>query len=161
MTEIEILEYNKRCSDFLGAYFCNDDLENFPNGYWKINNDKMDLPLHLKDMQFHSDWNLIMGVVEAIEKLELGNIKIPVTFSSMFQGVRHQIEEYYDASVVFRIEYTDCRVDIVGIMRLRNDFIVIDNLPTKKEAVVKAINKFLIWYNNEHQNKRSSKPKNK
>lgn len=156
MTEIEILEYNKKCAAFLGwdynKFMDRWNEEDFQHEYFNTNS---------IDLKFHSDWNLIMEVVEAIEKLELGNIKIPVTFSSMFQGVRHQIEEYYDASVVFRIEYTDCRVDIVGTMRLRNDFIVIDNLPTKKEAVVTAINKFLIWYNNEHKNKRSSKPKNK
>lgn len=87
-----------------------------------------------------------MQVVEKIESLELGDIEIPITFSSMYGGVTHEIEEYYDATAVFRIEYSNCIVDIVGTMRLRNDFIVVNNLPTKKEAVVQAIYQFLKWY---------------
>jgi hypothetical protein len=111
MTAKEILEYNKRCSDFLGAYFCNDDLETFPNGYWKINNDKIDLPLHLKDMQFHSDWNLIMEVIFKINMLP--NSKDPSDTTLQTH-----------------------RVNVQSTVRSAN-----------KEAVVTAINKFLIWYN--------------
>lgn len=52
-----------------------------------------------------------------------------------------------------------------GLPNERKTFVSINNIKTEsihpKEAVVKAINKFLIKYNNEHKNKRSSKPKNK
>lgn len=96
MTQEEILQYNKRCAEFLGmdndAFLLAKQIE------------KNTGICHLK---FHSDWNWIMEVVEAIEKKAWVNIK-------------------------------GCAVDISTIANL--------NAPTKKEAVVEAINQFLIWY---------------
>jgi hypothetical protein len=152
MKKEEVFKYNKKCAKFLGFKCSINEQYELPKmmAFPPKNNSNL---CHIakicciEDMQFHSDWNWIMEVIEAIESLKLGNVKIPATWSSMHQGVRHDIEEYYDAIVVFDIKHSDCIVDVVGTMRLRNDFIVVDNLPTKKEAVVQAIDQFLTWYN--------------
>ena len=62
MTKKQILEFNKKCAQFLGAYWCNDDLEAYPNGYWMIDDDDIDLGSNLEDMLFDCDWNWIMHV---------------------------------------------------------------------------------------------------
>lgn len=95
MTQEEILEYNKLCAEFLGEEMTTYFVET-----------QMDL-IGSSELHFHSDWNWIMEVVEAIEKKSWVNIK-------------------------------GCAVDISTIANL--------NAPTKKEAVVQAINQFLIWY---------------
>ena len=120
MTQEEIENYNRLCAEFLGAYFCNDDLTAYPNGYWIIDDDEIDLPYNLEDMDFHSDWNWIMEVVEAIEN------------------------KGFD---VF-INTCVCRITDVGEDRFEDIETFVNN--NKKEAVVQAINKFLIWYNNEN-----------
>lgn len=97
MTQEEILEYNKRCAEFLGmdndAFLLEKQIE------------KNTAICHLN---FHSDWNWIMEVVEAIV-----------------------------------IYYKDKEIPQIHLL----------NQPifTPKEAVVQAINQFLIWY---EQNKK-------
>lgn len=75
----------------------------------------------LKDMQFHSDWNWIMMVVEAIEN-----------YSNTVEGYKYQVDIQNNHCL---IERSDC----CGGKRFYSK--------TKKEAVVQAINQFLIWYN--------------
>lgn len=105
MTQEEILEYNKLCAEFLGV-----DIHYSVEVY---KDSKSPLRQYIDNrpksepLLFHSDWNWIMEVVEAIEKKSWVNIK-------------------------------GCAVDISTIANL--------NAPTKKEAVVDAINQFLIWY---------------
>ena len=73
-------------------------------------------------MRFHSDWNWIMEVVEAIEKLG-----------------------YYTKNECIR------NVNYFNIYELKNNeetFYGSGN-NSKKEAVVQAIYQFLKWYNNE------------
>lgn len=102
MTTQEILDYNRRCAEFLGI------VDN--NNYLK----------------FDSDWNRIMEVVEKIQSLnKLGGIV-------MIQQGRCQITSrmvgdnsiYADVSLYFE-----------------------KGIKGQKEAVVKAIDEFLIWYN--------------
>lgn len=116
MTQEETLQYNKRCALFLGA------IDNTHEWGFMLQPNELNLSFDLfdeklfsndggsgwfvKDLKFHSDWNWIMEVVEAIEKKAWVSI----------QG---------------------CAVDISTIVNL--------NAPTKKEAVVEAINQFLIW----------------
>lgn len=58
MTQEEILEYNKRCAEFLNLHRDEEvaifNMKAYPYDWLK----------------FHSDWNWIMEVVEAIEKLK-------------------------------------------------------------------------------------------
>lgn len=110
MTQEEILQYNKRCAEFLGGVYDSDMTR-----YWfhlPVKWDGLFAPT-TEELKFYSDWNWIMAVVEAIEKKAWVNIK-------------------------------GCAVDISTIVNL--------NAPTKKEAVVEAINQFLIWYEQNKQN---------
>lgn len=101
MTQQEILDYNKRCAAFLGGVYDSDMTR-----YWfhlPIKWDGLFAPT-TEELKFHSDWNWIMEVVEAIlEKCSNSD----------------DMEAYYN---------------------------ILDTFP-RKEAVVQAINKFLIWYN--------------
>lgn len=130
MTNQEILDYNQRCAEFLGAYWCNDDLETFPNGYWMYDDDNdIDLPFNLEDMMFHLDWNWIMEIIESIEKLEF-----------RFEIAYNQVDLECIQPDLNRFSYHVNLSDCVGYGE--------DLELTKKDAVVKAINQFLIWYQN-------------
>lgn len=115
MTTTEILDYNKKCAEFLGYIYYPDwdlfrlghDVNNSPVKQYKPNN-----------LKFHSDWNWIMEVVEAIEK------------SHAWVKIRGQA------------------VDISTIANTCAS--------TKKEAVVQAIYRFLIWH--EHGGIDAAKP---
>jgi len=103
MTAEEILKYNKRCSEFLNLNMDEEvviyNMASYPYDYLK----------------FHSDWNWIMEVVEAIEK---SGYEIDI-FSNCVEICDTPDENYI--------------TEAIG--------------KTKKEAVVNAINQFLIWYN--------------
>lgn len=119
MTQEKIVEYNKRCAEFLGAEINNvleriyidkmkdDDMmfHNFSvtlqtyewNGATNIHYIPFDM------LQFHSDWNWIMELLLQIQSLPL-----------------------------------DEHTHTIWNLKFRES----------KEAVVQAINQFLIWYNN-------------
>lgn len=107
MTQEEILEYNKLCAEFLGLKLSG---PGFPSGYFY----KQDY-----------DWNWIMEVVEAIEKL-----KYLVVIKSNF-----------------------CQIQELGNRENNFNPKIISSLysKSKQEAVIQAINQFLIWYNNENK----------
>jgi hypothetical protein len=90
----------------------------FPVGYWEFNSDKI---VFYEHMMFHSDWNWIMEVIKSIQKIIIKND-----------------EE-------FCIEFYQ------GLPNKSKTFVSIGELGTEsedpKEAVVQAINQFLIWYN--------------
>ena len=147
MTQEEILQYNKMCADFLGLkkkvhnekekewyLTCYPTLPehreaynlplNFPSKYEHPNvifsfyDNPKNVPVQnervcVAKLKFHSDWNWIMEVVEAIEKIY------------HIQGVE--------------INGNCCLIKTYTFHKHRSE--------TKKEAVVQAINKFLIWYN--------------
>ena len=126
MTQEEILEYNKRCAEFLKWEFTT-----FKEVYNHINDFKGNQYDSLEELQFHSDWNWIMEVVEAIEKLyDHPNKEISVDIRA------GQIEIFQRP---YRLEDNDYH----ELIYLDDGYI--NN--SKKEAVVKAINQFLIWYN--------------
>lgn len=108
-----IADYNKRCAEFLGS-----------NGMEKIvsNNGHSYPPIDL--MRFHSDWNWIMEVVEAIEELNM-EISILDEECSIIDTEKAEKEE--NPFMIEPVSFGEGE--------------------TKKEAVVKAINQFLIWYN--------------
>jgi tRNA G46 methylase TrmB len=79
MTQEEILKYNKRCAEFLGYELITPQMRKRPeqwndNSYWE-HKDKANVHTSKKVLgrdgylEFHSDWNWIMNVVETIEKL--------------------------------------------------------------------------------------------
>ena len=134
MTQEEIKEYNKRCAEFLGMYdysmdneyfekgnyYCYPEKEKNPgSGYYTIVQNTSDGYYGI----FNSDWNWIMEVVEAIEKLG---------YESLIGG-----SEYY---------YPEKGMRYIQSF-IKDDVTIYQEAKTKKEAVVQAINQFLIWYN--------------
>lgn len=130
MTQQEILDFNKRCAEFLGADV-QDVLERIyidkmEDNEMIFHNHSVDLKYYEWDgkknihyipfeyLQFHLDWNWIHEVIEAIEKSGY-DVVIAKTSCSIWIGGT----SYSGSS-------KDCK--------------------TKKEAVVQAINQFLIWY---------------
>lgn len=114
MTQEEILDFNKRCAEFLGKIVV-------PAGTKPIGQIRQ--PEVSEALLFYdSDWNCIMEIVEAIE------------------SIKHKTsgEPIYRLAISNRV----CKIDTV------NDEIVWAKAKTKKEAVVSAINQFLIWYMN-------------
>ena len=128
MTQEEILEYNKMCAEFLGI-----KLEDTYPINWK--EFKHLFNSFEKSLKFHSDWNWIMEVVEAIEKL---GHNFTVTCN----------EVYIDSNIL-----SSRNVINGGVMNSHDEkyfptiIQVTEEFFSKKQAVVQAINQFLIWYN--------------
>lgn len=126
MTPKEIIDYNRRSAEFLELELSG---PGFPSGYFYKEN-----YYHFDDLKFHSDWNWIMKVVEAIEKIHdefHGYFGVHIISNSCtIQGtnLRTNPENYHPAY------YNE----------------VVDE--TKDKAVTKAINQFLIWYENNFKN---------
>jgi hypothetical protein len=124
MKQEDVLEYNKICADFLGLKF---DGIMYRNSYEIMSFfPYLDYSRYPNELVFHSDWNWIMEVVEAIEKLYDSNIYFKISWNNITIGIATQYELAYETGF-----------EGVEIHREGN----------KKEAVVKAINQFLIWYN--------------
>lgn len=127
MTKEEILEYNKRCAEFLGAIYSK-HAEAWGFGNAKNIGSKMfhgimyenviQAERFEKELKFHSDWNWIMEVVEAIEKL--GYFVMINKWTSVYTGFEKEGK---------RIQITT----VEGNNKLVN--------------TIQAINQFLIWYN--------------
>jgi len=139
MTTEETLEYNRRCAEFLGWKYCDNDLvfnskiDGHPphnsvfSGWVKkeqpytkgvplfvVKQNRMEIEYKRK-LLYHSDWNWIMEVVDSIELLGYGI---------------ETIGNY-------------CHITGTEIYSTKEN---------KKEAVVQAINQFLIWYYDNSRN---------
>jgi len=118
MNEKEIIEYNKRCSEFLDAeHYIPKCWHRFPRykEHYYFKNRYEPNRFTLKMMKFHLDWNWIMEMVDAIESLDNG---------------------IYSVTISNKI----CKIDT------DNEEILWERAKSKKEAVVETINQFLIWY---------------
>lgn len=113
MTQKEILDFNKRCAEFLGFKYRNS--KKAWGRYPLSDNSFFSLKgwISMDRLKFHSDWNWIMQVVEAIKE------------KTKFKSIDECSEEEWYATT--------------GITKL--------TITAPKEAVVQAINNFLIWYN--------------
>ena len=126
MTQEEILDYNRRCALFIGGKQAKDTL---PFVKERLNENDYWLPIFgiksLNQMKFHSDWNWIMEVVEAIEDLDIvASFQIEQPTIYIWKSSEESTFEYIEVNIFTM---------------------------SKKEAVVQAINQFLIWYNNEQR----------
>ena len=130
MTQEEIIEYNKRCAEFLGWEYLDDF--NYPEhnaiGYYDNEGNHKGIELY-----FHSDWNWIMEIVEKIAKIPTkyknGLYKYLVSVElNLITGVN--IEGMYARN------FGD-KEDFQRICFYERDF---------KTNTVEAINEFLIWY---------------
>lgn len=137
MTEKEILEYNERCAEFLGFKYKNQAK------YWMIYplDDNSFLAqkgyIPIKSMKFHSDWNWIMEVRDKILSI---NSYINVGQRFIFN---------INACAKYRKNENDkpYKVRIKGVLITEPRPFIEVNSFDEKEAVVKAINQFLIWHN--------------
>jgi hypothetical protein len=143
MTQEEILEYNKKCAEFLGVrpqhfgpsveYEMYSVIESIVDGP-----DEKHFFM-VEEMLFHSDWNWIMVMVEGIEKTKTHFI---------IRTLWNEFNEcnYTQVSVQKEVgEMSDDRKVISNSIDvyLKHS----DTFKSKKRAVVQAINNFLIWYN--------------
>ena len=135
MTPQEI-EYNKRSAELQGAeyeprtkrYIFDKELL---DSKYALRKSKRH---HEEQMCFHSDWNWIIEVIEAIENIK---VKEQYIYYIQLRGATCEIKCSNQYSLAFNVEMP-CIYEIAK---------------SKKEAVIQAINKFLIWYNNEKSNK--------
>ena len=126
MKQEEILDYNKLCAEFLGygtIGIGKNMVIMFPDvkieGAGYISNNRS-----IQDLHYHSDWNWIHEVVEAIEKLNM-QVSIIDEECAIIDTKKAEAEE--NLFMIKPIAFGEGK--------------------TKKEAVVQAINQFLIWYN--------------
>ena len=143
MTQDEILQYNKRCALFLGAIY-SEAAEAWGFGNAKNIGSKMfqgvmyhnviEAERFEKELKFHSDWNWMMEVVEAIEKL-IFNVRITIACVT----IENAFDNNSNLSPIYKFH------------SIQGEF------QTKKEAVVQAINQFLIWYEQSMKTSKSCK----
>ena len=151
------LKYNKKCAAFLGIKKIGSELESIDTKYsWmctRANTEylfqKDDFPyLDIWDyLKFDSDWNWIMEIVEKIETLQ---IKIPEKYkkgflkNSIFGSIIVNVG--YDNREEFKGWTSDVSIEICHPFIYDSSNKEPSRFETKKQAVVEAINAFLIWY---------------
>lgn len=147
MNKEEIIEFNKRCAEFLNI---STDLNNPSNNHW-IESYALSLYEKYKDtttpkeylecFDFHNNWNAIFEVIEKMKSLKetkgnaIGKTCMITKFDISNYGITIGFEngDYYGSICIGH-------TDNGRYMKMENDC---DN---DKEATVQAINKFLIWY---------------
>jgi len=145
MTQEEIIEYNKRCALFLDKKYNNNKI--VVNYFNKCNANPTGETWH--ECHYHSDWNWIMEVVEAIEKKSECIIMGRFLYNSFDIGNR-SIKFYYNPNnqYLLQLELKQVLSDEPWIHTMYKHHIIQEfdfKTKGKKEAVVQAINQFLIW----------------
>lgn len=162
MIQEEIIDYNRRCAEFLGMYDYSRDNEYFEKGGYYAYSDKNKNPssgyytILQKTSEgytgiFNSDWNWIMEVIEAIEKKSEHIIMGRPLYNSFDIG-KHSIKFYFNPNnnYLLQLELKQWLPDEPWKNSLYKNHIIKEfdfKKKGKKEAVVEAINQFLIWYN--------------
>jgi len=116
MKEFNIREFNRLCAELLG-FKC-------------LANDQYELPemmtfsakICLEDMQYHSDWNWIMSVVEKIVSLDI---------------LSYYEREYDSISETYKCKF----------YHKKGNFNIVAESKSEKDAVIDAVWQFLNWYN--------------
>ncbi len=120
MTQEEIKEYNKRCAEFLGWIKTHPKIKDWHIYITPIGHVSYD------KMLFHSDWNWIMEVLSKIEESH---------HTVISQGITGHYVNINREDVNILTQTLDNPSKFMGVGK------------TKKEVVIKSINQFLIWYN--------------
>lgn len=156
MTQKEILEFNRRCAEFLG-YKSQERVVN--TSFYEDNKPTRKLVFELgvkkysiDKLQYHSNWNWIMQVVEAIEK-KSEHIIIGRPLYNSFDIGNRNIKFYFspDNKYLLQLELQQVLSDEPWLHTMYKHHIVKEfdfRNKGKKAAVVEAINQFLIWYEN-------------
>ena len=142
MNKKEITEYNKRCATFLGAIYSEHakawgfiNAKNIGSKMFDgiMYHNVIEAERFKTELKFHSDWNWIMEVIEAIEKLGFAT-KIDHNYCISNYGCdRCEIDTKENAL------FQDCDEE--------EESIASELTKSKKIATTEAINQFLIWYN--------------
>ena len=147
-----ITENNKIIAEFLDWEF--DDLsETFETPFLKLvepqafGDEQFSCKLQDFELDFHTDWNWLMPVVEKIESLNLGNTTIKTVFS--------EEDLYINSNVSFLIMYKECYVNFFGEMKVYENWISVTECNSKIEAVYNACVEFIKWYNKQNKNNES------
>jgi len=148
MNQQEILEYNKRCALFLDR---DDLLTKWEKRELNLNLYKDKIPLNNINIlhpepneKFHSDWNWIMNVKTKIDGLYHKGFPIVTNIGSsgMYIGI--------NTSNVSGNRYEGDK-EIANTLNINYHVVLDKNKINLKEAVVEAINQFLIWYEQNKQ----------
>lgn len=132
MSEEEILEGNILIGEFLGMIWINDDVVSYPNGYWLCTNEEdTDIPLEVKDWEFHFDWCWLMPVVERISKLGDYDIRIHLYGT--------ELETFSDI-------IDDTNGDNLEVTCIHNNF----NTPII-ETIYQSVVEFIKYYNTQNK----------
>lgn len=140
MENEQILAGNKLIAEFMGAYYCNDDRNAYPDGYWMCSDEFIELPYNINDFKFHSSWDWLMSVVEQIENINIryNGYDFPKV---KFQGDHVEIfayATYRGTSFYWKKWYS-----LTGTFNNH-----VHQVDTKIEAVWLAVVEFLKWYKN-------------
>ena len=123
---------NELIAEFMGAEFVNDDLDNFPNGYY-INHREM-LPSWF---DYDNSWDWLMPVVEKIRTLEYSNALYGGNWTDMI----------FDETCVI-CEFPQAYFGDKGkIVNRCSEIIACQSGNTMIEATYKAVVEFIKWYN--------------
>lgn len=154
MTREEIIKYNKRCAEFLipdnnSIYYYLPKFGLYLNRYGEVYYEEV---FKIDEMKFHSDWDWIMEVVEAIEKVSKYTIMNKDLYSSFDIG-KHSIKFYFSPNnnYLLHLELRQCLPDEIWKHSGYKHHIIKEfdfKKDGKKAAVVEAINQFLIWNEN-------------
>ena len=131
------------------AEFMNFVESSITNKYWTNKSSEGFGIGELVDLQFHSDWNWLMKVVEKIESTEVKSIRY-IDFHIMPDAiiVTNQDNEENPLILINRSE---------GIGSVQKDIIMFE---TKIEAVYNACCVFIEWYNNNNNNNNNNQLNN-
>lgn len=122
-----ITQYNKKCAEFMGGVYDSDATR-----YWfylPVKWDEVFAPT-TNDLKFHSDWNWIMEVLCKIEEIH---------HTVISQGITGHYININRKDVDIVTETLDNPSKFMGVGK------------TKKEAVIRAIDQFIDWYNKQKE----------
>lgn len=152
MTQQEINEYNKRCAEFLGILYglrqngiVKEESKVRIRGILDLEETK---GLHINHCKFHSDWNWIHEVIDALE--ELGSYTIMgIKQKGAFKIEGDKVEFYFNPNqqLLLHLQVRPFIHEYTWKHPMYKNHITSScKGKTKKEAVVQAIDEFLIWY---------------
>lgn len=133
MNKLEVLEFNKRCAEFLNlklGWWIHQDkpLTDDKKQWWDIDGKTIlgTRVYYNNDLQFHSDWNWIHEVLKHIEELKWN--------------------EKFAKSIYVSINFNECSIYDFDYKFTAQGLFFTHKDSTTKEAVIQTINQFLIWY---------------
>lgn len=161
MTSEKIIEFNKLCAEFLGFKCSINEQYELPNmmtfppkkGYNLCYTAKV---CNVEDMQFHTDWNWIMEVIDKMEEISSCTImerKIKGSFEINAYSITYYYGPEQNNLLQLQLKPFISAEDWTHSMYKKHIIKRFDfQNKSKLEAVVYAIYIFLTWYNKPDKN---------